>query len=380
MCNTSIYLDYNATTPIAPCVSEAMIPYLLERFGNPSSTHIYGFETQEAIRKARSQVALLLDCCPEEIVFTGCATESNNLAIMGTAFNQSAGTPHIITSSVEHPAVIEVCRFCQSHGASLTILPVDANGTVNPDDVNKAIQPGTTLITIMHANNEVGTIQPIREIGLIAREHGITFHTDAAQSVGKIPVQVVELNADLLTVAAHKFYGPKGIGALFIRKGVSINRIQHGAGHEMNLRPGTENVIGIVGMGAACDLAIQELTDRPKHLQAMRDRLHKILVDSSIDIRLNGHPDLRIPNTLSLGFRNLSATDLLNELEDLAISAGAACHSPGQFNVSPVLEAMHVPEEYARGTLRFSTGIMTTEDEIDRAGDMILHAVQRLQT
>ena len=371
-----IYLDYNATTPIAPEVADAMIPMIRERFGNPSSSHWSGMDAKDAVDLARRQIAQLLECSTEEIIFTGCATESNNLAVLGSALFRKAG--HIITSAIEHPAVLEVCRYCRQQGFDLSILPVDGDGLINPADVKSAIRPNTILITIMHANNETGVIQPVKTISDIARSHGIPFHTDAAQSCGKIRVTADDTGADLLTIAGHKFYGPKGIGALYIRKGTQIRKIFHGANHENNLRPGTENVVGIIGLGAACELASRNLPERTAHLKFTRDLLHQLILEKSPDVRMNGPEFQRLPNTLSLGFKNLTTSSLLNELLDLAVSAGAACHSAGQIDISHVLKAMNVPAEYAMGTLRFSTGMMTTEAEIRIAAGMVNDAVEYL--
>ncbi len=374
-----IYLDYNATTPLAPEVVRAMKPYLDRHFGNPSSAHYYGFETRDAVIQARKDVAGLINCTPDEIIFTSCATESNNLAIQGVVFSRYPEKTHIITSAVEHSAVLEVCRFCKRFGVELTIVPVDGTGHVDPDDVANSIRPDTILISIMTANNEVGTIQPIGHISRIAREHGILMHTDAAQAVGKIPVDVSESGVDMLTIAGHKFYGPKGIGALYIRKDVKPVRILHGAGHEQGFRAGTENVSGIVGLGAACRLAQKHLPERVRLLKSHRDHLQDAIQSGYKNVRLNGHPVHRLPNTLSLSFLNFPATDILNEMVDVAVSPGAACHSSGAVQISHVLEAMQVPPEWALGTIRFSTGIQNTTREIDLAAQYALQALNALE-
>jgi len=373
-----IYLDYNATTPIAPEVAQIMIDHIESNFGNPSSAHWFGFKAQDAVNTARQKTANLLGCQPEEIIFTSCATEANNLAIQGTLLRYTPEKTHVITSAIEHPAVLEVCNFCRNKGFGVTIVPVDSAGLIDPNDIERAITKNTKLVTIMHANNEAGSIQPIQEISKIVKNHGVVFHTDAAQSVGKMPVNVDDLGVDLLTVAAHKFYGPKGVGALYIRDGIKIDKVFHGAGHERHLRPGTENVVGIVGLGAACELAESTLSDRYQHMKQMRDRLYHNISNGWELVRLNGCFGTCLPNTLSLGFRDMKATDLLNELYDLAVSAGAACHTPGQFDVSHVLKAMKVPLEYAHGTLRFSTGIMTTISDIDRASEMVIDVLRNL--
>ena len=373
-----VYLDYNATTPHDPEVIGAMRPYLETHFGNPSSSHWYGTATRNAVENARGQVACLLNAQPEEIVFTSGGTESNNYAIKGTAFALRDKGNHIITTQIEHPAVINVCKFLEEHGFEVTYGPVDEFGRVSVSDIEKAITPQTILITIMHANNEVGTIQPTEQISGLAKEHAIVMHTDAAQSVGKIPVDVNALGVDLLSVAGHKLYAPKGIGALYIRQGTQLAKFIHGAGQERGHRAGTENVLEIVGLGKACEVAQRELETNISHIKAMRDRLHNRLRDKLRDIRLNGHPESRLPNTLSLSFRGIEANTLLFEIKDyVAASAGAACHSGG-VGISYVLKAMNVPIEWAKGTVRFSTGRMTTAAEVDRAVNIISNAVIRL--
>jgi cysteine desulfurase NifS len=372
-----IYLDYNATTPIDPEVIEVMRPYLYEHFGNPSSSHWYGIQAKKAVEKAREQVADLLGCHPDEIIFTSGGSEANNLAIKGIAFAYGHKGHHIITSAIEHPAVINVCKYLETQGFQVTYLPVNTFGLIEIESLEKAIRPQTILISIMHANNEVGTIQPLSEIARIARQHGIIFHTDAAQSVGKIPTRIDELGVDLLSIAGHKLYAPKGIGALYIRRGIQLQKLIHGAGHERNLRAGTENVLGIVGLGKACEIARRDLSQNLLTLKKTRDRLYKGLEQKLDRIRLNGHPEKRLPNTLNVGFANLEANTLLSRMEGLAVSAGSACHS-GSVEVSPVLAAMKVPLEYAMGSIRFSTGKMTTEEEIDQAIEIVVKAVQQV--
>jgi cysteine desulfurase len=375
----SIYLDYNATTPIEMEVAEAMVPFLYEHFGNPSSSHPYGVVAKRAIESARAQVAALLECQPDSIVFTSGGTESNNAAIKGVALAGREHGNHIITSAIEHPAVIEVCRWLENQGFRLTVLPVDSDGLVDPADLEKSITADTLLVTVMHANNEVGTIQPIAELAAIAHRNGALLHTDAAQSIGKIPVHVEELGVDLMTIAGHKLYAPKGIGALYIRKGVRLDKLLHGASHEAGRRPGTENVLGIVGLGQASKIVQRDLTGNIVHMQTMRDRLHEGLRSKlgNEAIRLNGHHERRLPNTLSLGFRGVEASALLSEIADeVSASAGAACHSGG-VSVSAVLEAMKVPLEWAVGTVRFSVGRHTTGQEIDRATHIIAEAVRK---
>jgi cysteine desulfurase len=373
-----IYLDYNATTPVDPVVVEAMRPYLEEHFGNPSSTHWYGVQTKLAVEKARKQVAELLNCGADEIIFTSSGSESNNHAIKGAAFANRDKGNHIITSSIEHPAVSEVCQYLERHGFQVTYIAVDEFGVVDLAALENAISPQTILVTIMHANNEVGTIQPIAEIAGIAKKHGVLVHTDAAQSVGKIPSDVKELGVDLLSVAGHKLYAPKGIGALYIRHGVKLEKLVHGADHERNLRAGTENVLEIVGLGKACEVAKQGMGKNMAHMQKLRDRLYSGLRERFPAIKLNGHPEQRLPNTLSLSFPNIEANTLLDELDGVAASAGAACHSDS-IEISPTLAAMAIPDEYAMGTIRFSTGKFTTEDDIERAIGFISEAVARLR-
>jgi cysteine desulfurase len=370
-----IYLDYNATTPIDPEVAEAMRPYLFEHFGNPSSSHWYGIQTKKAVDESRRQVADLLNCKPDEIVFTSGGSESNNYAIKGTTFANRGKGNHVITSAIEHPAVIEVCKFLAERGFQVTYLEVDEFGLVDPMKLEEAITPQTILITIMHANNEVGTIQPIAEIGKIAKKHGTVFHTDAAQSVGKIPTKVDELGVDLLTIAGHKLYAPKGIGALYIRRGTRLEKLIHGADHEQGLRAGTENVLEIVGLGKACEIAKRDLEKNMDHMKKMRDLLFEGFRKQWGEIRLNGHPERRLPNTLSVSFRGIEANNLLSQIKDVAASAGAACHADS-VNISSVLKAMKVPLDYAMGTIRFSTGKITTKEEVDRAVEIFLQTAQ----
>ncbi len=377
-----IYLDYNATTPIDPQVAEAMLPYLHGRFGNPSSGHSFGVAAREGVDSARRQVASMLGCPVDDLIFTSGGTEANNHAIKGVAgaclqaptelsgegqVRRSApGGNHIITSAIEHPAIIEVCRYLEKRGFRVTYLPVDQYGMVHPQQVEDAITPETVLVTIMHANNEVGTVMPIAEIAQVAHRHGALMHTDSAQSVGKIPVRVDDLGVDLLSIAGHKLYAPKGIGALYLRPGLQLEKLMHGAGHEQDRRAGTENVIYMAGLGRACQLIEQNISTYTDHMAAMRDRLQRGLLATGIDARVNGHPDRRLPNTLSISFRGAEADRVLASLPTVAASAGAACHSD-RVEVSHVLAAMNVPEEYAMGTLRLTVGRFTTEDEIDRA-------------
>ncbi len=361
-----IYLDYNATTPIDPAVAEAMLPYVHGLFGNPSSGHSFGLAARQGVDRARQQVAGMLGCSEDDLIFTSGGTEANNHAIKGVAGAHRHRGNHIITSAVEHPAVTEVCRYLEAQGIRTTYLPVDEHGLVDPKQVEEAITPETLLVTIMHANNEVGTIQPIAEIAAIAHRHGALVHSDCAQSIGKIPVKVDDLGIDLLSVAGHKLYAPKGIGALYIRPGVQLEKLMHGANHEANRRAGTENIILMAGLGQACELIDQNLTEYARHMADMRDQLERGLLDSYADARVNGHPNQRLPNTSSIGFRNLEADRILANLPTVAASAGAACHSD-RVELSHVLEAMRVPADYAMGTLRLSVGRFTTHEEINRA-------------
>ena len=365
-----IYLDFNASTPIAPEAAQAMRPYLTQHFGNPSSRHWAGAPAKEAVERARDQVADLLGCAPAEVVFTSGGSESNNHAIKGVLFANRGRGDHIITSQVEHPAVLEPCRFLEGLGARVTYLRVDRFGRVDPEDIRRAITPRTILITVMHANNEVGTIEPIREISQVARERGIIFHTDAAQSVGKIGAEVNDLGVDLLSVAGHKVYAPKGVGVLYIREGVGVGPLVHGAGHEGGRRAGTENVLLDVGLGAACAVA-RNWIGMPA-VKQLRDRLWNHLRDALGErVVLNGHPDERLPNTLNASFVGTVGADLLAALEGVAASTGSACHE-GKVSLSPVLKAMGIPPETGKGAVRFSLGRTTTEDEVDTVAEAII--------
>ncbi len=373
-----IYLDYNATTPHDPEVIDAIRPFLEEEFGNPSSSHGYGTKPQNAVMEARSQVASLLNCEAEEIIFTSGGTESNNHAVKGVAFACRDKGNHIITSQIEHPAILEVCEYLENIGYEVTYLPVDEHGLVRVSDVSDAITSKTILITIMHANNEVGSIQPIAQISELAKKHDIIFHTDAAQSLGKISTEVGILGVDLLSVAGHKLYAPKGVGALYIRSGLKLTRFMHGAGQESGRRAGTENVLEIVALGKACEIAKRGLEKNMAHMQAMRDRLHEGLKKECNQVRLNGHPEKRLPNTLSISFHNLEANRILDNIgSKVAASAGAACHADS-VDVSYVLKAMGTPIDWAKGTLRLTTGRMTTQSDIDTAVKVISKTVKDL--
>jgi cysteine desulfurase len=374
-----IYLDYNATTPLDPAVVEALLPYLRDHFGNPSSTHVYGRTTHEAVERARAQVAALLGATPEEIIFTGGGSEASNHALKGAVFpklttksNGAIRGTHIITTAIEHPATLKPCEFLRRLGCKVTILPVDQFGLVDPDAVRNALDDSATLVSVMHANNEVGTLQPIREIAAIARQRGALMHTDAAQSLGKMPVDVGELGIDMLTLAGHKLYAPKGVGVLYVRRGVELEPLIHGAGHEAGRRAGTENVPYIVGLGKACELAQQSLPAVTERLLGLRERLWLQLREGLADkVLLNAHPQRRLPNTLNVNFVGQVGAELLQKLPQIAASTGSACHE-GRVTLSPVLSAMGVPPEIGRGAVRLSVGRFTTEEEIDRAAAWLI--------
>jgi cysteine desulfurase len=384
-----IYLDYNATTPLDPAVIEALLPYLREHFGNPSSTHAYGKTTHDAVDRARRQVAALLGAQPDEIVFTSGGSEASNQAIKGVAFQfvrqgilaaavsglfKRGVKAHIVTSAVEHPATAMPCNFLRKLGCQITTLPVDRHGMVDPDDVRRASARPTTLVSIMHSNNEVGTLQPIRAVAAICKERRILLHTDAAQSVGKLPVDVNDLGVDLLSMAGHKVYAPKGIGVLYVRNGVTLEPLIHGAGHEKERRAGTENVPYIVALGQACALARSSLPQASERLRRLRDRLWAGLRDALADlIVLNGHPEERLPNTLNVNFVGHIGAELLAAVPEIAASTGSACHE-GSVCLSPVLAAMGVRPELGKGAVRLSVGRFTTEEEIDRAAEALIRA------
>lgn len=358
-----IYLDYNATTPIAPEVAAVMREQLDGAFGNPSSAHWAGAPARQLVEEARGHVAALIGCAPEGIVFTSGGSESNNLALKGLFFATGQSNPHLITTQIEHPAIAEPCRFLERLGARITRLPVDRTGRIDPDDLARAISADTVLISIMHANNEVGTIQPLEECSAIARAHGIPFHTDAAQSVGKIPVNVDELGVDLLTIAGHKLCAPKGVGALYIRNGVKLEPLIHGAGHEQGRRAGTESALLAAALGQACVLARDP--GPMKNVLALRTRFWSMLQAQFGDrVVLNGHPENRLPNTLNVSFVNRVGADILAAMPEVAASTGSACHS-GRVDLSPVLDAMGVTPEVGMGAIRFSLGRDTTKEDID---------------
>ncbi|MCF7824296.1 MAG: cysteine desulfurase [Candidatus Marinimicrobia bacterium] len=370
LANGDIYFDYNATTPIDPWVLEAMQIYLSTSFGNPSSNHSMGNRNRAAIEEARAQVANLLGCEPGEIIFTSGGSESNNLALKGLAAKYAHRGMHIIVSAVEHPSIIEVCHYLTREGFRVSYLPVDDQGVVSSQDLSTIITSKTILVSVMHANNEVGSIQPISELADIAHEAGAVFHTDAAQSVAKIPTRVDELKCDLLTVAGHKLYAPKGIGALFLKKGTQLAPLIHGAGQEGGLRAGTENVAYIVGLGKAAEVANETLQEEMKKIKILRDILQSDLKKAFPEIRINASKVDRLPNTLSISFPNISALQIMDNLKGLAISAGAACHS-GDGKGSGVLEAMGVDLNYQLGTLRLSLGRFVDEYQVKRAVEIV---------
>ena len=364
-----IYLDFNASTPIDPEAALAMRPFLSDHYGNPSSLHWAGAPARKAVEKARAQVAGILGCDSTEVVFTSGGSEANNHAIKGVYFANRDRGDHVLTTAVEHPATLSPCAFLETLGAKATVLPVDRFGRVDPDDVRRALTPKTVLITVMHANNEVGTIEPIPEIGKIAREAGIPFHTDAAQTVGKIPTRVDDLGVDLLSVAGHKVYAPKGVGALYIREGTRIASLVHGAGHESGRRAGTESALLAAGLGAACEGG-RELTGMVQ-VRDLRDRFWEVVQQMFGDrVTVNGHPKDRLPNTLNVNFVGRNGSEVLASLPAVAASTGSACHE-GSVTLSPVLSAMGVPPEEGMGAVRFSLGRTTTWGELEEVLDLL---------
>jgi len=375
---SSVYLDYNATTPIDPEVLNEMLPFLKSGFGNPSSSYSIGSKNLEAVNRARKQVATLINARPEEITFTSGGTESNNHAILGTAIAHQAKGKHLITSEIEHPAVTNVCRHLATLGWEITWLPVDKAGRVNPKELERALRPDTVLVSIMHANNEVGTIQPIKEISEICRPFNVLLHTDAAQSTGKLETDVEALGVDLFTIAGHKLYAPKGIGALYIRDGVDIENLMFGAGQEKGFRPGTENVAYIAALGRACEISAANFAKNYQHMYDMREKLLEGLLLNLKNIRVNTDLNNSLPNTLSIAFDKVDAHKLTSLISnEVFISTGSACHS-GITEISPVLKAMNVELMTASGTVRISTGKFTTKEEIEYAIEVISRAVQKL--
>ena len=382
--NRPIYLDHHATTPIAPAVLEAMLPYFTEKFGNAaSSTHRYGWEAEEAVHTAREQVAALIKAKPEEIIFTSGATESDNLALKGIAWAYRDKGQHIITTTTEHKAVLDTCQALERQGFEVTYVPVDRTGRVDPEDIRKAITPQTILISVMYVNSEIGTIGPLAEIGAIARQHGVLFHSDAVQGVGKIACDVDTLQVDLLSLSAHKIYGPKGIGALYVREAhperIRLQPIIDGGGHEQGFRSGTLNVPGIVGMGQACALCQQLWPEESVRLRRLRQRLYAGLTARLDDVYLNGHPEQRVPGNLNLSFAYAEGESLLLSLKDIvALSSGSACTSASH-EPSYVLQAIGVPDSLAHSSIRFGLGRGTTEAEIDTVIEAVVEKVERLR-
>jgi len=375
-----LYFDYNATTPIAPSVQQAMLPFLAEQYGNPSSSHALGRAAHEAVEDARENVAALLGCDPDEIVFTGGGTESNNLALKGLAFRRGlAAGGHLVISAIEHPSVAEPAKFLEQLGFDVTVVPVTGQGAVQSAAIEEALRSDTLLVSIMLANNEIGTLQPINQIADLCRAAGVPLHTDAAQAVGKVRVQVDELGIDLLTIAGHKMYASKGIGALYIRQGTVLEPLLHGAGHEAGMRAGTENVAGIAGLGAAASLAAKSLDASVERLEKLRDRLllglRKVIGERLV---VHGEHAPRLPNTLSVNFPSVTGHELLARVPELCASTGSACHS-GTESISPTLAAMGVASDLARGTIRLSLGWYTTKDEVDRAASLLLGAWESLR-
>jgi cysteine desulfurase len=375
-----IYMDYNATTPIDERVLSAMLPYLKEEFGNPSSIYSLAQRARRAVEEAREKLAKLLSADPKEIIFTSGGTESDNFAIKGIAYANQAKGKHIITSQIEHHAVLNTCKFLEKQGFQITYLPVDRYGVVDLDALERSITPQTILISIMFANNEVGTIQPIKKIGEIARRHGVYFHTDAVQAVGKIPIDVKELGIDILSLSAHKFYGPKGVGALYVRKGVKISSFIQGGEQEKGRRGGTENVAGIVGLGKAAEIAQEEMVEEEKRVRALRDELERRLLERIPEVVLNGHPQNRLYNTLSICVKYVEGESMLINLdrEGICASSGSACTS-GSLEPSHVLLAMGVPPEVAHGSLRFSLGKFNKEEDVEKVSEVLPSIVEELR-
>ncbi len=372
-----IYLDYNATTPIDSDVVEAMLPYFQDHFGNPSSTHSLGRAAHESIEDSRAKVSALIGCDKNEVIFTGGGSESSNLAIKGVMLGRDGPTGHMITTSIEHPATMEPALFCRDNGCELTIVGCDERGVVDPQAIADAIRPNTRLVSVMHANNEIGTIQPIREIARLCHSKSVLVHTDAAQSIGKIPAWVDQLDVDLMTLAGHKFYAPKGIGALFVREGVVLESLIHGAGHERGLRAGTENTPYIVGLGKAAYLAAAYLDESTERMEFLRERFWKAIVQHVPSAVVHGIDADRLPNTISIAFPGVSGPEMLRRVPEVCASIGSACHSTGDTS-SGTLGAMGVAPELMQGSIRFSLGRSTTEDHVDRAAMLMVDAWENL--
>jgi cysteine desulfurase len=364
-----VYLDYNATTPLLPEVVDAMLPYLREHFGNPSSEHAIGRRARTAVEDARQRVATLLGCSSQSIIFTSGGTEANNLAIRGVT-EARPDRRHVVTSVIEHPATANPCRWLERHGHRVSWLGVDSGGRVQVHDVDAALAADTALVTVMHANNETGVVQPIADIARAAQRHGAIVHTDAAQSIGKIPINVDALGVDLLSIAGHKLYAPKGVGALFVRPGTPLAPFVLGAGHERGMRPGTENVASIVGLGVACEIACRDMAEWTARVRRLRDELWTLLRERVPDLALNGHMQERLPNTLNVRFPHVSGSALLAAAPEIAASTGSACHD-GHESASVVILAMGVPAAEAVGSVRLTLGRGTTNDEVTVAADAL---------
>ncbi|MEO0082399.1 MAG: cysteine desulfurase family protein [candidate division WOR-3 bacterium] len=377
----NVYLDNNSTTRIDPRVARSIEPYLHEVYGNPSNIHHFGRECAEGLAQAREQVAAFLGASPDEIFFTSSGTESDNLAVKGVAAARKEKGNHIITSAIEHSAVRGSVRFLGRNGWQVTILPVDRHGLVDPDDVRRSITDKTVLVSVMLANNEIGTIEPVREIAAVCRNAGVTCHTDAVAAAGKIEVDVQKLDVDLLTISGHKLHAPKGVGVLYVREGTPLEPLLHGGHQEKGLRPGTENVIGIVGMGAACELLGQEWQSDAARMQRLRDRLERSILERVPEVRIEGHPEKRVPNVClaTVGYVEGEALILSLDLEGVAVASGSAC-SAGEAGPSPTIEAIGVPDMFKNAPVRFSLGRDTTEDEIDYAVEAFARVVERLRS
>ena len=379
---TPIYMDYHATTPVDPRVLEAMLPYFNERFGNSASrNHAFGWTAEEAVENARAQIARLINATPKEIIFTSGATESNNLALKGAAEMYREKGNHIITQVTEHKAVLDTCKRLEKYGYEVTYLPVGKDGRVNPEDVRKAITPKTIIISIMYANNEIGVVQPIAEIGKIAKEKGVLLHSDGVQAIGKIPVDVQADNVDMLSMTAHKIYGPKGVGALYVRRRnprVQLSAILDGGGHERGMRSGTLNVPGIVGFGKACEICMTEMATESARMIALRDRLRKGLEAKLDEIYINGTMEHHLPNNLNMSFAFVEGESLLMGINDIAVSSGSACTS-ATLEPSYVLKALGVGEDLAHTSIRFGLGRFNTEEEVDYVVNRMYEVVSRLR-
>ena len=375
-----IYMDHNATTPVRPEVLEALLPYYQDRYANPSSVHAEGQDARVAVEEARERVAALLGCRAREIVFTGCGTESDNMAIRGVlAANETEGR-HVVTTAIEHPGVLETCKYLETKGVEVTYVPVGRSGVVDPEDVGKAIRDDTVIVSVMHGNNESGSVQPVAEIGAIAKAQGTVFHTDAVQTAGKIPIDVNAMNIDLLALSGHKLNAPKGIGAIYIREGTSMDALIYGGHQERNRRSGTENVAGIVALGKACELAMNEMDRETPRVTRLRDRLQDGLQERIPEAEVNGDAERRLPGTLNMSFRAVGGEPLLINLDlaGVAVSTGSACAS-GNTDPSHVLLAMGIPKDLIEGSLRFSLGYGNTEEDVDHIVGILPDIVARLR-